>query len=246
LNELYKPVIGPRGDIASNPGAEPEELAGVETSWLYQPGSGAQVGVTLYRTEVKGLIQNVTLGEAGELPELIEPCGLLEPGRSCRQRQNVGKMRSEGLELSAQWRSRRGFRPYLNGVLLDAKIVSAPAQPQLVGKRVRLAPEWVLSAGLSGPLTSRSSFDVSYRWLSDRYDDDLERTYVGELKSLDLSAVWQVREGLDLTLKVVNLLDRNNPVAVSAGLPEVGPPRLLAAGLRWSRFGGSHAGGATR
>jgi outer membrane receptor protein involved in Fe transport len=143
-------------------------------------------------------------------------------------------MRSEGLELSASFKSVRGFRLFASGVLQDAQIVSAPEQPQLVGKRVEQAADWVANVGVGGPFAERGSFQVSYRRVSDRYDDELEELYVGELASLDLFLGWRLREGLDATFKIVNALDRTNPVGVSGGRSEVGPPRLVALGLRWS------------
>ncbi len=234
LNELYKPVTGPPGTIESNPAATPEKLRGAEVGWQFQPRPGSEIAAAAFHTEVDGMIQNVTIGAAGSGPELIEPCGTIPAGLSCRQRQNVGKMRSQGLELSASWRSARGIRLFGSGVRQHARIISAPAQPQLVGKRVEQAPDWVVNLGIGGPITTRGSFLLSHRWVSDRYDDDLEALYVGELRSLDLSLGWQLRRELDVALKVVNVLDRRNPVGVTAARPEVGAPRLVSVALRWS------------
>jgi outer membrane receptor protein involved in Fe transport len=234
LNELYKPVLGLNGTIESNPAAEPEKLRGIETGWQLLPRRGVDLAVGVFHTEVDGLIQNVTVGEAGETPRVIEPCGLIPAGLSCRQRQNVGRMRSEGLELSASWSTVGGLRLFGSATFQDAAIVSAPEQPQLVGKRVQQAADWVANVGVGAPFAGRGSFTLAYRRVSDRYDDDLEEDYVGELASLDLNVGWRLREGLDATLKVVNVLDRENPVGVTGGRSEVGPPRLFAVAVRWS------------
>lgn len=233
LNELYKPVIGPSGKIASNPGVAPEDLRGLEVGWSFQPRVSSEIGVTVFRAEVEGLIQNVTIGDAGDEPEVIPPCGEVAAGLTCRQRQNVGEMRSQGVELSARHEFRGGYRLRLSGLVQDAEIVSSPAQPQLEGKRVQQAPDWVGTLSFGGPLTERGSFNVSYRMVSDRFDDDLEEDYVGETRSLNLVLGWRLRQGLDASVQVVNALDRENPVGLNGGQTTVGPPRLVALTLRW-------------
>lgn len=233
LNELYKPILGPSGRIASDPGAEPETLRGVEGSWTWQPSGDSSVGLTLFRVEVEDLITNITVGFAGDEPELIPPCGIVAPGLRCRQRANVGEMRSEGLELSAGYRSSLGYRVRLTGLVQEAVIVSSPEAAQLVGKRVQQAPDWVLGLAVGGPVGSRGSFDVSYRWVSERYDDDVEEDYLGETRSVSVSIGWRLGDGLDARLNVLNAFDRFNPVGISAGSLYRGAPRLVGLSLRW-------------
>ena len=103
-----------------------------------------------------------------------------------------------------------------------------------MGKRVQQAPDWALNLAFGGPIGDRGSFDVSYRWVSDRYDDDVEEDYLGETRSVNASLGWRLREGLEAQLSVNNALDRFNPVGISAGSTYRGTPRLVGLALRWT------------
>ncbi len=234
LNELTKPVNGPTRVIEPNPGLAPERLRGGEVGWELQPRRSVDLSVNLFHEEVDRTIQSVTTGQTGTVFETIEPCGYLPPRYTCQQRENVGQIRSQGVEVGGHWSSDRGYGLDASAVVQSAKVTRAPERPTLVGKRVMQAPDWVLVTAIRFPIAGRGSGSLGYRWVSDRYDDDLNQRYVGQLRAVSLALRYRFTPVLEGSLTATNLLDRANPVAVPGGLTEFGAPRLVSIGLRWT------------
>lgn len=233
-NELFKPTRS-RGDVIleSNSALEPESLSGTELGWDWVSGVAWRATASLFWQELEQSIQNVTIAEAGPIARSIAPCGFVAAGGICRQRQNLGSLRSRGIEVGVTRRWSSGARVNLDLQLIDAEITSAPRQPQLVGRRPRQAPERQASAGLTVPFGGEGSVSAFVRWVGKRYEDDLNTQRVGELVTVNLAASRPVTRALTLTLAVENLLDRENQAGWSGSTPDLGAPRLVSIGLRW-------------
>ena len=56
------------------------------------------------------------------------------------QRQNLGVARARGVEIAAEWRLPKRLQLSAEYILTDSTVLSAPAQPGLVGLRVPQVP----------------------------------------------------------------------------------------------------------
>ena len=120
LNELYRPFQVGTVLTAAN------EALGPETLWGGEAGpqvvvSGIVVRATGFYNRLEDAIGNVTL---------MEPL----PSGAMRQRQNFGTARIAGVELDASWRPSAAWTLSVAHTFMDAKVVAAPDQPNLVGQ----------------------------------------------------------------------------------------------------------------
>ena len=236
LRELYH-AASTRGGVilVNNPELAPERLNGLEAGIDIGMDSRSTLRITLFHNTVEDLVQNITRGETGELPGLVEPCGMLAPNETCRELDNVGEMRSSGLELEAFYRPSADWDFHLSYLYSETEITKAPDNPQLVGKRVRQAPEH----SLSGRVRHRGRwFDTSLlaRYVGERFEDDLNRLEVDGFLLFDLRFSRQLSDSIELFLAAEYLFDEEYEVKVeNNGSSESGRPRVLGLGLRYRR-----------
>lgn len=236
LRELYH-AASTRGGVilVNNPDLEPERLLGLEAGADIALGADAGLRLTLFRNTVEDLVQNITRGQTGDLPGMVEPCGLLAPNETCRELDNVGEMQATGLEIEADYRPSPDWELQLSYLYNDTEITRAPDNPQLVGNRVRQAPEHSLTARVrhAGPW-----FDSSLlaRYVGERYEDDLNRLEVDGFLLFDLRFSRRLSESAELFLAIENLFDEEYEIKVeNNGSIEIGRPRFAGIGLRFSR-----------
>jgi outer membrane receptor protein involved in Fe transport len=186
LRELYHAARIRSGVVlVNNPQLAPERLTGLEAGIDFAPGERTDLRLTVFRNTVEDLVQNITRGVAGDFPEIIEPCGLIGPGETCRELDNVGEMQATGLEIEAAHDTGNGWSFFLSYLYNDTEITRAPDNPQLVGNRVRQAPEHSLTARVR---RDGRWFDTSIlaRYVGGRYEDDLNRLEVDGFLLFDL------------------------------------------------------------
>ena len=236
LRELYRSASTRSGvNLVNNPELAPERLVGLEAGADLFIGTNATLRLTLFRNTVEDLIQNITRGETGDLPGVIEPCGLIDANETCRELDNVGEMRATGLEVEADWQPAENWELQLSYLYNDTEITKAPDDPQLVGKQVRQAPEH--SATLSVRNSNRW-FDTSLmaRYVGERYEDDLNRLEVDDFLLFDLRFSRRLSDSTELFLAVENLFDEAYEIRVeNNGSIETGRPRFVGLGLRYRR-----------
>ena len=85
-------------------------------------------------------MQNITRGQTGDAPGVVEPCGLLGPNETCRELGNVGEMQATGLEVEADWRPSTEWMFQFSYLYNDTEVTRAPDNPALIGTPVRQAP----------------------------------------------------------------------------------------------------------
>jgi outer membrane receptor protein involved in Fe transport len=233
LRELYHSARIRSGvNLVNNPALAPERLVGMEGG-IDVKLSHASLGLTVFRNTVEDLIQNITRGTSGDLPETIEPCGLIGPNETCRELDNVGEMRATGLELETVYRPADEWLLQLSYLYNDTEITRAPGNPQLEGNRVRQAPEHSFTARVRN---SNRWFDTSLlaRYVGERYEDDLNNLEVDGFLLFGLYFSRQVNERTELFLNVENLLDEEYEIRVeNSGAIEIGRPRFIGLGLRF-------------
>lgn len=236
LRELYY-AASTRGGVilVNNPELEPERLVGLEVGADFDLGRSTILRLTLFQNTVKDLVQNITRGQTGDLPSIVEPCGLMAPNETCRELDNVGEMRATGLELEGdvQWSESWNFQ--LSYLFNDTEISKSPDNPQLVGNQVRQAAKHSFTARLRN---SSPWFDTSLlaRYVGQRYEDDLNQLEVDDFLLFDLRFSRRVSDSTELFLAIENLLDEAYEIKVeNTGSIEIGRPRFVGLGLRFRR-----------
>ena len=217
LNELYRSFrVGDTLTLA-NPGLAPERLWGGEAGALVTRGRHT-LRLTAFSAEVRDAVANVTVATA--------------PGLVTRERQNVGRTRSRGLE--AELDLRLGSRTVLTAgyALTDARVVSFPADPALEGRRLPQVPRQ--QATLQARYEGRLRLGLQARVASTAYEDDRNELELDPALQVDLFAGYALRGGVLLFAAAENVFDAEI-VAARTPVPSLAAPRQLRAGLRLSR-----------
>jgi len=222
LNELYRSFRVGNIVTQANDQLLAERLTGGEagaiiTGWAQR----FMLRGNFFWSDVTLPIANVTLSVT---PDLIT-----------RQRQNLGRTRSRGLEMEADERLSSSIT--LSGAYeyTDATVTSFSANPALVGLWIPQVPhqQFTLQARYVKPYVL---FGIQGRYMGSQFDDDqnllpLERFFV-----LDAIISHPLRPGVEVFVAGENLLNQQFQIGRTPVLT-VGPPILARAGLRLD-FGG--------
>jgi outer membrane receptor protein involved in Fe transport len=220
LNELYRAFRV--GDVLTlaNESLEAEKLSGAETGALWTAAGGRlSARGNLFWMEVDRTIANVTLSVA--------------PGLITRQRRNLGRTRSRGLEteltarLGARWSLTGGY------LLSDATVERAPQEPDLEGLRLAQVPRHQATFQLrfDDPAATAA---LQLRWTGEQFDDDLNALPLRAATTLDASVSRPLGHGISAFAAGENLLDARVEVGRTPATT-VGPPRSFRIGFRIER-----------
>jgi outer membrane receptor protein involved in Fe transport len=217
LNELYRSFrVGDTLTLA-NPELAPERLWGGEAGALVTRGRHA-LRVTAFSAEVRDAVANVTVESA--------------PGLVTRERRNVGRTRSRGLE--AELDLRLGGRAVVTAgyALTDARVLSFPADPALEGRRLPQVPRH--QATLQARYEGRFRLGLQARLASAAWEDDRNQLELDSAAQLDLFAGYAISGSLALFAAAENVTDAEI-VAARTPVPSLAAPRQVRIGLRLSR-----------
>ena len=223
LNEQYR-VFRVRNDVTvANPSLRPERLTGGELG-VQQRWGPFEGRVTGYWNDVKDLVANVTL--TSPLPDC-------PAGTTCRQRQNLDLARIRGFETELELRLARHWRLFASYLFADARVVDAPPQPGLEGKRLAQVPENSGTAGVRFTHPAWLNATLTARYVGDQYEDDLNTLPLGSYITVDLFLSHAFGKRAEVYIAVENLLDRIYTTGrTSEGVISIGEPRMARAGLR--------------
>ncbi len=232
INELYRP-FRVRNDITeANAELASETLSGAELGFDYS-GPSYFARLTAFWNRIDDPIANVTIGEAGS-SGVIDPCGFVPAGGSCRQRQNLGQTRILGFEAELEVKLAKSWglsASYLNS---DGEVIDSPNQPALEGKSIAQVPEHQLTLGLVYDNPRLLGSRLQTRYVSSQFEDDLNSRELDDYMVVDLSFWKKIRANLDLFLGVENLFDETFEAGKSAdGLVTIGSPLRVHLGVRW-------------
>lgn len=219
LNELYRAFRV--GDVLTQANADldAERLTGTETGAVFTTPRATARGV-LYWMEVDRSIANVTLS--------------VTPGLITRQRRNLGRTRSQGVELEGT--ARLGDRWTLSGGYLfsDATVESARAEPVLEGLRLAQVPRHQASAQLRLSDPRLGTLGLQARWTGDQFDDDRNELRLKSFTVVDALVSHPLTRGLEIFAAGENLLDERVETGRTPVLA-LGPPLSVRVGLRFER-----------
>ena len=221
LNELYRDFRAGDALTLANDALEAERLGGVEAGVLLSRG-GVFARANLFWMEVEDAIANVTLSVT---PSLIT-----------RQRENLGRLRSRGVELDVQARVSDALSLSAGYLYADSTVRSFAGSPGLVGRRVAQVPRHQGTLDARWRLASRANVALRARFVGEQFEDDQNTLALSGFATLDAVASVVLARGLEVFAAGENLFDRRYAIGRTP-VTTVGPPRSGRAGLRL-RLGG--------
>ena len=217
LNELYRSFRV--GDVVTlaNEGLDAETLVGREIGLKTELARRVRADATFFSMNVDGTIANVTIATE---PELIT-----------RQRQNLGEIRSRGVEVDlaagpfGSWLISGGY------FYSDARVLAFPANPALEGRRIPQTPAHQITAQCRYRDARRRMAAVQARWQSEQFDDDQNRFRLAPFTTLDVMGAYPLSGAFDIFAAAENLLDKRQEVGRTPVLT-LGAPRVVRVGVR--------------
>jgi outer membrane receptor protein involved in Fe transport len=154
-----------------------------------------------------------------------------------RQRQNLGRTRSRGVELDALARLTTTIELSGGYQFVDAVVRSFPADPTnnppLVGLELPQIPrhQFTLQARYYNP--SGFTLSVQGRFAGSQFEDDLNTAPLGRYFTVDLLVGRSLGHGVEAFAAVENLFNQQYEVGRNP-TPTLGPPFLGRVGLRFN------------
>lgn len=224
LNELYR---GFRvGDVVTNANSElkAERLTGAEAGAQFDAFRSKLTGRgTFFWSDVTDPIANVTLSVT---PSLIT-----------RQRQNLGRTRSRGVDLDASLHVTPTLELTSGYEFVNATVQSFAADPSLVGLELPQVPRNVFTfqALYSNPTASsqwrRVTLGLQGRYVGSQFDDDQNLLPLGNFFTLDAYLSRSIWHDTEAYVAAENIFDERYAVQRTP-VPQLGYPLLFRVGFR--------------
>ena len=147
------------------------------------------------------------------------------------QRQNLGQIRSRGVELAAQLLAGRPVSATLGYQFSEATVTKFSSQPGLVGNWIPQVPRNSFTAQIRAENRRLGQLTLAGRTAGRAFDDANNRFPLAGFFTLDLSGSRQIAKRLDFTFQIQNLTDRR-PQVSRTPLLTLGSPIFAEAGLR--------------
>lgn len=217
LNELYRSFRVGSVVTQANAGLVAERLTGGEFGARVAGWKGRfLLSGSAFWSELEGPIANVTIQQT---PALI-----------IRERLNLGRTRSRGVEVESELRIGSAVSMNLGYLLVDSTVLDFSANRTLEGLRLPQVArhQATFQARYSKEVTTVS---LQGRIGGEQFDDDLNQLPLGGYVLLDLFASRRVTRSVEIFAAAENVFDRRYEVGRS-GVITIGAPRLVRAGLR--------------
>ncbi len=233
-NELFKSTPSQRSYLAANSSLDPERIdLGVELGFDFEPRRTSQIRLTGFWNEVVDSITEVTVGTAGSVPAVIEPCGELRARGVCTQRRNIDLVRVRGIELEGELRPAPPWRLWASYTWTESKVIESATDRQIEGLWLRRVPEHQAAVQASYDAPRLLSATLQLRYQGERFEDDVNELVIGGAFLADLRLSRRFGPGLELLFDVENLFDEEVEVAKEDDYAELGQPRTLRLGVRY-------------
>lgn len=216
LNELYRNFRVGNVLTVANAALHPERLNGVDSGLGFARGNTI-ARATFFWNEVTDPVSNVTLRTT---PQLIT-----------RQRQNLGSLRSRGLELSVESRLPRHLTVRGAYQFVDATVLTSPANPALVGLFISQVPRHSMAASVTYS-DHGWIFAAQGRASGGQFDDDQNLLPLDSMFNLDVYAARAIKRNLEVYFAAENALDQRYIVGRTP-TPTWGTPIAFRVGTRF-------------
>jgi outer membrane receptor protein involved in Fe transport len=219
LNELY------RGFRVGNVVTLANENLRAETADTFEGGvtfsalrKRLAIRSNVYVTTVVDPIVSVTLATT---PTLIT-----------RQRQNLGKTRSRGVEADVEFAPIPELRLAASYLFVDARVTEFPANVALVGNFLPQVARHQLNLRVNYRPNSRWSFGVQSRMSSGQYEDDVNMLRLSPYLTVDTTSAIRVRRGVEVFFTAENVFNSRYDIGLTPNRT-IAAPASLRLGLRF-------------
>lgn len=235
LNELYRTFRVGNVFTLNNASLTAEHLTGAEAG-VRLSGWSEKLSVrgTYFWSDIVDPITNVTLSST---PTLIT-----------RQRENLGRTRSRGIEIDGTLRLGPDLQTYAGYTFTHATVLQYPGNPggiNLVGLDVPQVPRNVFTWGLFYSRSPQFFVSVAGRFVGTQFDDDQNQFPLRRFYTMDAEAGHRIRRHLEVFVAAENLLGQRYETARTP-IVNLGPPALVRVGLRLNYPGRSQVGADIR
>ena len=212
LGELYEPVQS--GDVvtAGNLALAPETVSTVEVGPQLTTRE-LDARAALYWSEIDAPITAVTLADGS------------------RQRENLDRASASGVDTAASWRPAKAWRATIAYTFAATTVTRADAHPELVATELALAPKHRAVASLTFADPRLVMVTGAVRYVGRQFQDDRNTVTTDGYAVVDALAVRKITGGVAGWVSIDNLFDRRY-VATRTGIDVLGPPRMIAIGVR--------------
>ncbi|HTS08991.1 MAG TPA: TonB-dependent receptor [Candidatus Eisenbacteria bacterium] len=226
LNELYRSFRVANVVTTNNPFLNAERLTGAEAGInVTSLDRKLNVRGTFFWSDIVDPVENVTVDPTAN-PVL-------------RQKQNLGRIRSRGMELDGVMHVSRDVQVSAGYAFTDATVVNytvPPGEVSLLGNYVAQVPRNVFTWEARYWNPSRLMLSVQGRFVGNQFDDDQNQYPLGHFYTMDIQIGRNLTRSFELFAAAENLLNErynvaNTPTA-NGSLFNIGPPLLYRIGLR--------------
>jgi outer membrane cobalamin receptor len=233
LNELYRP-FRVRSDITeANPSLDPERLFGGEIGLEWQVSDSFGLNLIYFDNRLEDAIANVTLAQG---PGVVDPCGFVPNGGSCRQRRNLETARIRGFEVEGVFAIGERWSVLGRYLYSDARITDSPDDSGLEENRLAQSPEHSASVTVGWQPTSSLRNTFQFRYVSTQFENDANTLRLDSFAVFDWSTTLRLNEGLQVFLSIENVTETEIETGLANnGIVSIGSPRLFSVGFRWQK-----------
>lgn len=228
LNELYRPFRAGTDATAANAALSPETSRGVDGGVDWRPLPGVRFGTTVFWNRLDDAIANVTLATG---PGAFPGVGFVAAGGSYRQRRNLDRLRSRGVEVDGEVAINL-FQLSASYAYVDARVSADGIAQALDGRDPAQTPQHQASATLAW---ADAGYRVSgtARYVSSQYEDDLNARSLRDAVTFDALLAVPVTRRLSVEARGENLANTRVEAGVTGGnVIERATPRTVWIGVR--------------
>jgi outer membrane receptor protein involved in Fe transport len=223
LDELYRSFRVGNVVTNANPNLVAERLTGGEAGLSSRIGKRVVLRGSYFYDIITDPVSNVTLTST---PALIT-----------RVRQNLGRTRAQGVDVSAQTRITKTITLETAYQYSASVVLSFPANAALVGLAVPQVPRNVATSQLRYSNPKILTFAMQARYVGKQFDDDQNQFPLNGFFTADAYVSHQLHRGVEIYGAAENIFDRRYQVARTP-IVQLGPPVMARAGVRLT-FGGA-------
>ncbi|MDG2243537.1 MAG: TonB-dependent receptor [Rhodospirillaceae bacterium] len=230
LNELYRPFRVGNDITEANNTLVNERMVGAEAALIWSQG-GNRAQATVFRNDLFNPVFNTTITAQ---PGFNSEFGVFIPGGgSLRQRRNVERVQTWGVEFDVSLQLRDSVHLRGGYLYTNPKVAESSVAPQLEGNRLAQVARHRATVGLSITPIDRLRLTTDLLFSSDQFEDDLNSRLLEGAATVDVYVGYNLTNSIELYVAAENLFDKRVEAGrTAAGLVTLGPPMFLWTGLR--------------
>jgi outer membrane cobalamin receptor len=218
LNELYRPFQVGNTITLENADLDAEKLNGIEGTYSQSLSRFLQLRATVFLMDVQDAIGNRTIS--------------FSPAQIVRHRENIGTIRSKGLEFEARSELNNSTQAIVRYQLTNSRIHQSSVST-LEGLHTPQVPSHLVSFEIDRKWINAFSTNFQGRYSSGQFEDDLNRFLLENYFTADLSMLYQFNSNWGVFGTCENIFNKRYELGL-VPYPTLGAPRLFQVGISGS------------